>query len=399
MRYQLTIPARINILGNPSDANEGDHATISAAIDTYAGATIEPAGGLVLEAVNREGETLARQTLNGPPFHPYYDGSLDLLKGAVNRLHTYSPQFRRRLTERGGVRIATWTEVPRQSGLGGSSLLVLLVLAGLRAFYELDPHVHNDYVLAELCQRVEAQELGITCGYADRYVPLFGGLAYLDYRGKLYQKPIGEEPFVTYERLDPWMPGGSTERSTERGSAEAHPKPSRRRLKVLPLVIAFTGVVRDSGDVHGVMRCRYLKEYADYERGSPRPFMLDVMERVGATAWRGKMALLRQDWAEFGQLMIENHRLVNEMMAYCGLPGGAGEANNTLVEAALAAGAWGAKLTGAGGGGSVFALARPGHEEELVEALRAAAANAGLKDAQVWPAHVDLEGLQIEVSD
>ena len=395
MRYQLTIPARINVLGNPSDANEGDHATISAAIDTYAGATIEPAAGLVLEAVNREGETLVRQTFDGPPSYPY-DGTLDLLKGAVNRLHAYSPQFRQRLTERGGVRIATWTEVPRQSGLGGSSLLVLLALAGLRAFYELDPLVHNDYVLAELCQRVEAKELGITCGYADRYVPLFGGLAYMDYRGKLYQKPIGEEPFVTYERLDPWVPDGST----ERGSAEAHPKPSRRSLaKVLPLVIAFTGVVRDSGDVHSVMHCRYLKEYADYERGSPKPFMLDVMERVGATAWRGKMALLRQDWVEFGQLMMENHRLVNGMMAYCGLPGGAGEANNTLVEAALAAGAWGAKLTGAGGGGSVFALTQPGREKELVEALRTAAANAGLKDAQVWQAHVDLEGLQIEVSN
>jgi len=374
---KLTIPARVNVLGNPSDANEGAHATISAAIDTYAGATVEPAGALVLEAVTREnedgGERLARQSFDGPPPYPY-DGTLDLLKGAVNRMHAYSPQFRRRLAERGGVRIATWTGVPRQSGLGGSSLLVLLALAGLRAFYELDPRIHNDYVLAELAQRVEAQELGITCGYADRYVPLFGGLAYLDYRGKLHQRAIGEEPFVTYERLDPWVPD-------------------------LPLVIAFTGVVRDSGDVHAVMRARYLKEYAEYEHGGPKPFMLEVMERVGATAWRGKMALLGGDWAEFGRLMVENHRLVDEMMAYCGLPGGAGVANNALIQAALAAGALGAKLTGAGGGGSVFALARPGHEEELVEALRAAADGAGLKNARVWRAHVDRDGLRQTMSN
>jgi len=248
-------------------------------------------------------------------------------------------------------------------------VLVLLALAALRAFYELDSRIHNDYVLAELCQRVEAKELGITCGYADRYVPLFGGLAYLDYRGKLHQKPIGEEPFVTYERLDIWVPD-------------------------LPLVVAFTGVVRESGDVHSVMRGRYLEEHADYERGGPKPFMLEVMERVGATAWRGKMALLRQDWAEFGRLMGENHRLVDEMMTYCGLPGGAGEANNALIQAALAAGALGAKLTGAGGGGSVFALVRPGHEEELVEALRTAVTGAGLEDARVWRAHVDRDGLR-----
>ena len=371
MRYQLTIPARVNILGNPADGNEGDHATISAAIDTYAGATTEPAEDVVLEEIAREGETLARQTFTEPPPYPY-DGPLDMLKGAVNRLHAYSSQFRQRLAERGGVRIATWTDIPRHSGLGGSSVLALLTLAGLRAFYELDPRLHNDYVLAELCQRVEARELGITCGYADRYVPLFGGLAYLDYRGKLHQKPIGQEPFVTYERLDTWVPD-------------------------LPLVVAFTGVVRESGDVHSVMRGRYLEEHADYERGGPKPFMLEVMERVGATAWRGKMALLRQDWAEFGRLMGENHRLVDEMMAYCGLPGGAGEANNVLIQAALAAGALGAKLTGAGCGGSVFALARPGHEDELVEALRAAATAAGLEDARVWRAHVDRDGLRLRI--
>ncbi|MFQ5811598.1 MAG: hypothetical protein ACE5I2_00160 [Anaerolineae bacterium] len=38
-----------------------------------------------------------------------------------------------------------------------------------------------------------------------------------------------------------------------------------------------------------------------------------------------------------------------------------------LIQAALAAGALGAKLTGAGRGGSVFALARPGHGEESQE--------------------------------
>jgi len=371
MYCELTIPARVNILGNPADANEGAHATISAAIDTYAGATVESAGKVVLEAVARDGETLTRQVLTGLPPYPY-DGTLDLLKGAFNRLYEYSPQFRQRLEERGGVRIAAWTEVPRHSGLGGSSLLVLLALAGLRIAYELDPRLHNDYVLSELAQRVEAKELGITCGFADRYVPLFGGLAYLDYRGKVYHKPLGQEPFVTYEPLG-------------------------ARVSDLPLVIAFTGVVRDSGDVHGVMRGRYLQEYATCEHGGPRPFLVEVMEKVGATAWRGKMALLREDWHEFGQLMVENHRLVDEMMNCCGLPGGAGEANNVLIEAAMAAGALGAKLTGAGGGGSVFALARPGCEKELVVALQAAAAGAGLKDALVWRAHVDHDGLRQEL--
>ena len=105
--------------------------------------------------------------------------------------------------------------------------------------------------------------LGITCGYADRYVPLFGGLAYLDYRGKLYQEPIGEEPFATYERLDALVPDP-------------------------PLIIVFTGVARDSGDVHSVMRARYLEEHAG-QFSNPKSQslnMLEVMKQVGATAWR-----------------------------------------------------------------------------------------------------------------
>lgn len=374
MRYHLLIPARINLLGNPADANEGAYATISAAIDLYAGAVVEPAGrGLVVEEKTRRGESLTRQELLGNPPFPY-NGTLDLVKAAVNRLYAYSEQFRQRWAERGGVRFAIWTEVPHFSGLGGSSMPVLLTLAGLRAFYGLDPFFHNNYVLAELCQRIEAEELGITCGFADRYVPLFGGLAYVDYHGKLFHKPIGEEPFATYERLDAYVPD-------------------------LPLVVVFTGITGNSGDVHGVMRPLCLEAYREWMAGRPKPFLVEIMEEIGETAWRGKIALLRQDWAEFGRLMGVNHRLVDRMMTYCGLPGGAGETNNELIRAACAAGALGAKLTGAGGRGSVFALARPGEERILVEALQAAIERLGLCNAVVWQAHVDHSGLRIESAE
>ena len=49
MAYHLTVPARINILGNPSDACEGDFATISAAVDLQAEANIKAHHNLVLE--------------------------------------------------------------------------------------------------------------------------------------------------------------------------------------------------------------------------------------------------------------------------------------------------------------------------------------------------------------
>jgi len=191
-------------------------------------------------------------------------------------------------------------------------------------------------VLAELTQRVEAKELGITCGYADRYVPLFGGLANLDYRGKLHQKALHEEPYVTYERLDPWADG-------------------------LTLVAVSSGIPHNSGDVHGRIRPKYLAEHDVWKsKGGQEPQMVRFMTSAWETAWRGKIALLQGDWRTFGVLMNENHTQVNEMMNYCGFIDGAGWANNLLIKVALQNGALGAKLTGAGGGGSVFALVQPG---------------------------------------
>ena len=374
MGYRLTIPARINILGNPSDANEGDFAPISAAVDVRAGGIVEADNDLVLEALERtDGHFATTRHLEfGRDQIPLpYGGELDLLKGAVNRLHHYSAEFRVKFAQR-GVRIATWTDVPRQSGLGGSSLFVLLALAGLREFYDLNRHMHNDYVLAELTQRVEARELGITCGFADRYVPLFGGIAYLDYRGKLYHAEIQAEPYVTYERLDPWIDD-------------------------LPLVAISTGIERDSGDVHGRMRPRYIEEHDEWrERGGAPPPMVRFMQGAWTTAWQGKVALLAGDLESFGTLMNQNHRLVNEMMAYCCFADGAGWANNLLIETALSAGALGAKLTGAGSGGSVFALVRPGQEGRLMERWRQVGAEANLTAARIYRPNIARRGLVVE---
>jgi galactokinase len=377
MRYHLKIPARINILGNPSDANEGDFATISAAVDLFAHVSIENHEGILIEQVKKNGaeeNLLSRQAFNSTQIPLPYNGNLDLIKGSINRLWKYSPEFREKIRGN-GFKISTWTEVPRQSGLGGSTLFVILTLGGLRQLFELDHNSHNDYVLAELTQRVEAKELGITCGYADRYVPLFGGIAYLDYRGKLHQVAMKEEPYATYERLDPWV-------------------------ESLPIIAISSGIPHDSGDVHGQMRPRYIHEYDQWiETGGDMPSMVQFMSGAWESAWRGKIALLQKDWNTFGHLMNENHAWVNQMMTYCGFEDGAGWVNNLLIDIALKNGAIGAKLTGAGGGGSVFALPRPGENNKLLSAWKTTIEEAGLTNAQIYFPKISRQGLTIEAQD
>jgi mevalonate kinase len=208
--------------------------------------------------------------------------------------------------------------------------------------------------------------MGVVCGFADRYVPLFGDIAYLSYHGKLWHAALGEEPFVTYEKLGDYSPR-------------------------LVFCVATTGVQRDSGAVHAPMRERYL---AQRRTGSGR--LLGLSRAIGETAWRGKIALLAGDLEGFGRLIDRNQELVDEMMRLCGFEAGAGKEVGILVEAARAAGALGAKLTGAGGGGAVFALPRPGEEERLAEALRRAAAANGLSKSEVFVVPVARRGLRVE---
>jgi galactokinase/mevalonate kinase-like predicted kinase len=354
----VSLPARINVLGNPTDAAEGAYATICAAVERRGGAEIASAQGLTFERAGQGSVRHAGAPIGDP-------GGFAIEAAAVNALCRYATDLAARITERGAV-IRTWTDIPVASGLGGSSVLLLAVLAALRAHYALDPRRYNDYVLAEIAQRAEEHDLGITCGYADRYAPLFGDLAYLSYHGKLWHAPLGEEPFATYEKLDARAPG-------------------------MRFVVATTGVQRDSGSVHGPMRARYLEER---RRGSGP--LLAVARQIGETAWRGKIALLAGDLEAFGRQIDRNQELVDELMERCGFATGAGAEVRALVAAARAAGALGAKLTGAGGGGAIFALVRPGEEETLSAALRGATQQLGLANAEVFVAPISAEGLRVQ---
>ena len=190
-RYNLKIPARINIVGNPTDANEGDFHTISAAISLFAGGVIEPAERLTFQFLAKEDMDTPLDSITAPigPIPFARDDKFRLFKAAVTHFLRFHPPLKKEM-EKEKVRLGIWTEVPRQSGLGGSSIIILLILNALREFYDLPKAEFNDYVLAELTQRIEEIDLGVTCGFADRYVPQMGGLAYLDYRGKLFHRNI-----------------------------------------------------------------------------------------------------------------------------------------------------------------------------------------------------------------
>ena len=229
-------------------------------------------------------------------------------------------------------RVEYESEIPVRSGLGGSTSLMVALLRGLLAWQ----NVHlNAYRLAEMARYIELNHLKVMCGYQDAYMASFGGLNFVDCRGKQFYRESEAELFATIESLAPFVPK-------------------------LPFILGFTGVQHSSGSVHKPLRERWLEG----ERA-----VVAAYERIIDIALMGKKALMLEDWRTLASLMNENHAIQRDL-------GGSGESNERLIAAALAAGAPAAKLAGAGDGGTIIALWLKEDSSCLESALRQAGATA-----------------------
>jgi mevalonate kinase len=91
----------------------------------------------------------------------------------------------------------------------------------------------------------------------------------------------------------------------------------------------------------------------DRKRKNPQKYNT-VFKRAEELAYEGRAALEFYNLKKVGELMNENHRLLQEIEV-------SSEELDLLVDVARKQGAYGAKLTGGGGGGCMFALT-PGKE-------------------------------------
>jgi galactokinase/mevalonate kinase-like predicted kinase len=303
-------PGRAGIIGNPTDLYGG--AVISCSTQERSAVIIEPAEEMVFEMADR------RLVVKGPEDLVPDGGVFDVAKAVVCYLDVRAERFRLR-----------WTcNVPFRAGLSSSSAMTVGILNAVLAFLGRDEH---PFRRAEMARQGELHYLGILCGYQDAYMCTFGGLNYMDFSEKQFYRAFGQEPYATIEPLTAY-------------------------IGEIPLVLGHTGVQRNSGSVHKPIRERWIE--GDRE-------VVQSYLRIAHLARQGKRALLDRDLEALGELMIENHEIQRDL-------GGSGPQNDRLIEAALEAGALGAKLAGAGAGGTVIALATDARK--VVDAFRAAGA-------------------------
>jgi len=132
------------------------------------------------------------------------------------------------------------------------------------------------------------------------------------------------------------------------------------------LAIADSGIRSPTRLTVGDVRRAWERCPAEYEA---------LFDEVGAIAKAARSAIAAGDTASLGPLMEENHVLLRRM-------GVSSPELERLADAARAAGAAGAKLSGGGRGGNLIALIAPDTAAAVVAAFRAAGA-AGIIVTQV----------------
>jgi galactokinase len=214
----------------------------------------------------------------------------------------------------GAIRGRVDTDLPQGAGLGSSGAFEVAVALALceAAGLELEP-----FVLARACQRAEQRALGVPSGILDQAASLLGRADH----ALLLDCASLEHRWV------PWP------------------------ADVVILVL-------DSGERHSLAASAYSERRRELEAGDPRRVrhVATENERVRATL----AALDHGDTAALGAIFAASHASLRDDYEV------STPTLDALVAAALEAGAFAARMTGGGFGGSVVALAEPARVKDVL---------------------------------
>ncbi|MBV9866984.1 MAG: mevalonate kinase [Abitibacteriaceae bacterium] len=203
------------------------------------------------------------------------------------------------------------SQIPSSSGLGSGGAAFTALVAALASFFDKSPDIEQR---AAWAHRGDILAHGGIASALDTQTSLFGGV--IRYTGQGLAEPL---PFASG----------------------------------LSLVIGDTKMVAATSEVNGRVR-EWLAE-----RATSR---MAYFEAIGALSHAALPLLEIGNWPELGRLFTLNQLVLEKI-------GVSSAEIDALIDAALHAGAWGAKLSGSGGGGIIIALAPPERCEAIAEAI------------------------------
>jgi len=219
-----------------------------------------------------------------------------------------------------GVEVTTIADIPSKgTGLGSSSALAVGLLNALYAFkgYRASPKK-----LAEEAFEIEVERLGEPIGKQDQYISAYGGLQHIKFNA--------DETVI----LDPVICPPKTKRDIENH-----------------LLLFYTGRTRQSGDI--------LTKQKDNTKKNK-----DTLDKMRDQAEELFKSLTSLQVGRLGEILRDGWNLKKSLAK-----GISDEHIDRLYEKALAAGAVGGKITGAGGGGFLLLFVPPDKQWSVRNAL------------------------------
>nr|GEW89951.1 glucuronokinase 1 [Tanacetum cinerariifolium] len=260
--------ARVGLIGNPSDVYYGR--TISVNIENFnASVRLQPSSDLFIfphPTHDLVQFTSLNHLVDRLENEGYY-GGVRLLMATCKVFTKYCKDQGIHLHDN-NFSLSYETNIPRQTGLSGSSAIVCAAFSCLLDFYNVRDKIAVE-IRPQLILNAE-KELGMVAGLQDRVAQVYGGLVYMDFNEEHMHK-------------------------------HGHGKYTQLNTSLLPLLhLIYAENPSDSGKVHSSVRQRWLEG---------DEFIISSMEQVANLALEGKTAILEKDYAKFADLMNKNFDL------------------------------------------------------------------------------------------
>lgn len=301
--HRAKAPLRIGLAGGGTDVSPYSDmfggAILNATISMYSYATIEPLenGKIELVSFDRDEAYTFDAELSLP-----IDGQLDLLKGVYNHI------ARKFAGKALSFRLSTFSDAPPGSGLGSSSTMVVAILG---AFVEWLKLPLGEYDIAHLAFVIEREDLKMAGGKQDQYAATFGGFNFMEFYA-------GDKVIVNPLRV----------RSSYRNELSHN------------ILLYYTQTSRISSEIIETQRNNVK---------SSKEKSIEAMHQLKESAVKMKEAVLTGNISEIGPILHESWQFKKAMAE-----GITNASIDEMYEAAIAAGATGGKISGAGGGGYIF---------------------------------------------
>jgi mevalonate kinase len=122
----------------------------------------------------------------------------------------------------------------------------------------------------------------------------------------------------------------------------------------LPLVVGYSGIKADTP--YFIRKVAHMKKYEKNKFNQ-------LFSKIGSVTRKAALVIKKSDYKQLGELMNQNHSLLQKL-------GVSIPKLDNMVSAALSAGAYGAKLSGAGGGDCIIALVSPNKKKSVEKSIK-----------------------------